>query len=396
MKTLYIIFLYFLFDRTLSVILHSELLNSVYVLLSKLFAIFVIVEFLGIISKRGGIRYAPLVYVLLIFLSLFISTIVNNGDIRRYLMIIYPVMSLTSFCLLECNTIYKLRLFINAISNFYTLLASVNLLLLLLFPSFFSFEDNAGGIMYFLGGENMVGYSLLFGFYFVALDFYFKRSRMKFIYYLLVYALNIFVIFSGSNVIGFLCLLFLIFPNPIRKVVQSTSLKFLSFVFVILFMVIVLFGFLNTILNMSLFSYIIEDLLGKNITLTNRTIIWSIVISEFFNHPILGHGIADTVNLFYISEQWSKGYFSAHNQVLQSLYEGGILLFISFIPIICWLSNALRSCDVYISNIFKAIFCALLVMFMGEAAGLDKLLTLIVITIPIVSVIKNNNNIYMK
>lgn len=79
------------------------------------------------------------------------------------------------------------------------------------------------------------------------------------------------------------------------------------------------------ILESPLVSYVIEDLLGKNLTLTNRTLIWGMVVDGFLNSPIIGNGVRETTSLFYISEQYTKGYMSAHNQILQSLYETGIL-----------------------------------------------------------------------
>lgn len=44
----------------------------------------------------------------------------------------------------------------------------------------------------------------------------------------------------------------------------------------------------------------IEDLLGKNLTLTNRTLIWGMVVDGFLNSPIIGNGVRETTSLFYI------------------------------------------------------------------------------------------------
>ena len=391
MRSLYIAFLYFLFDRTLPIILHSDLLNSIYVILSKLFTVIVICELLTVILKKEGINFYPVLYILLIFFSLFVSTMLNNGDIPRWVMMLYPIIALSSLLLLECRTIAKMRRFVCSIANLYTFLAILNLLFLLYDPLLFATNSMLGD-MYFLGGENHIGYPLLMGLFFVFLKSYFLNNKKILVFYILIYAITIFTIFSGSNVIGFLCALFLLVPNPVRRIVLSLSLNKLSLIFAVLFTVVIILDNLMNVLESPLFSYVIEDVLGKDVTLTNRTIIWSIVLLGFFESPIFGHGIADTVNLFYISGRWSEGYLSAHNQMLQSLYEGGILLFLSFIPIIWWLSNALKQCDSPISNIFKAIFCALLVMFMGEAVGLDKLLSLIVVTIPLVSVMKKSRS----
>ena len=324
----------------------------------------------------------------LVFLSLFISTIINEGNIQKVVMLMYPIIAMCALFLLECQTMNRMINFVGSISKLYTFLALMNLLFLLFVPSLFSSLDFGGGEMYFLGGENLIGYPLLMGLFFTSLKSYFINDSKCLIFYLLIYSITIFTIFSGSNVIGFLCALLLLLPNPLRKIVLSLSLNKLSLIFAVLFTVVIILDNLMNVLESPLFSYVIEEVLGKDVTLTNRTIIWSIVLLGFFESPIFGHGIVDTVNLFYISERWSEGYFSAHNQILQSLYEGGVLLFLAFIPIIWWLSNALKQCDSQMSNIFKAIFCALLVMFMGEAAGLDKLLSLIVVGIPLVSIMK--------
>ena len=397
MRSLYVVFMYFLFDRALPVILHSYVLNSIYILFSKFFAIIVVLGLLTIAFREGRINFYPIANVLIVFLSLLISTVVNGGDVKRCVMIIYPIVALLAYVLLECRTVVRLKLFVSYIANLYLILALLNLFFLLFFPSLFSSSsDDRGGVMYFLGGENLIGYPLLMGLFFVALDSCLVNRKRKLWVYLLIYAANIIIVFSGSNVIGFLCALFLLVPNPVRRIVLSLSLNKLSLIFAALFTVVIILDNLMNVLESPLLSYIIEDVLGKDVTLTNRTIIWSIVLLGFFESPILGHGIADTVNLFYISERWSEGYFSAHNQILQSLYEGGILLFLSFIPIIWWLSNALERCNLQISNIFKVTFCALFVMFMGEAAGLDKLLSLIVVSIPLVSVMKKSHSIESK
>ncbi|WP_270620743.1 O-antigen ligase family protein, partial [Parabacteroides distasonis] len=142
-----------------------------------------------------------------------------------------------------------------------------------------------------------------------------------------------------------------------------------------------LLGNLNVLLNTSLASYVIEGLLGKELTLSYRTIIWDMVIDGFFNSPFIGNGIRDTVNLFYISERYTTGYMSAHNQILQSLYECGILFFISLVPVVYNVSNKCQYAVPFVGNIFKATYCAILVMFMGEAPGMDKLLSMFIIGI---------------
>lgn len=132
-------------------------------------------------------------------------------------------------------------------------------------------------------------------------------------------------------------------PNVIQRKIASLSLNTLLLVFVSLFVFVILFGNLMIILESPLVSYVIEDLLGKNLTLTNRTLIWGMVVDGFLNSPIIGNGVRETTSLFYISEQYTKGYMSAHNQILQSLYETGILFFVSLVPLFNELNKSLKS-----------------------------------------------------
>ena len=82
---------------------------------------------------------------------------------------------------------------------------------------------------------------------------------------------TILIIFSGSNVVGLVCMLLFLIPNVIQRKIASLSLNTLLLVFVSLFVFVILFGNLMIILESPLVSYVIEDLLGKNLTLTNRT-----------------------------------------------------------------------------------------------------------------------------
>ena len=200
---------------------------------------------------------------------------------------------------------------------------------------------------------------------------------------------TILIIFSGSNVVGLVCMLLFLIPNVIQRKIASLSLNTLLLVFVSLFV----FGNLMIILESPLVSYVIEDLLGKNLTLTNRTLIWGMVVDGFLNSPIIGNGVRETTSLFYISEQYTKGYMSAHNQILQSLYETGILFFVSLVPLFNELNKSLKSSVPFFSLIVKGSIFSFLVMYMAEAPGMDKILNLVVFGL---LVSKMNNTVTCK
>lgn len=113
--------------------------------------------------------------------------------------------------------------------------------------------------------------------------------------------------------------------------------------------------------------------------MTNRTVIWDIVIGGFLESPIIGNGVRDTMNLFYISEQYTRGYMSAHNQILQTLYESGILFFVSLIPLINALNKSLKNTLPFVEIVIKGCICSFLIMYMAEAPGVDKIMNLFVV-----------------
>lgn len=116
-------------------------------------------------------------------------------------------------------------------------------------------------------------------------------------------------------------------------------------------------------------------------------------VDGFLNSPIIGNGVRETTSLFYISEQYTKGYMSAHNQILQSLYETGILFFVSLVPLFNELNKSLKSSVPFFSLIVKGSIFSFLVMYMAEAPGMDKILNLVVFGL---LVSKMNNTVTCK
>lgn len=125
----------------------------------------------------------------------------------------------------------------------------------------------------------------------------------------------------------------------------------------------------------------------------NKNTLKVMVVDGFLNSPIIGNGVRETTSLFYISEQYTKGYMSAHNQILQSLYETGILFFVSLVPLFNELNKSLKSSVPFFSLIVKGSIFSFLVMYMAEAPGMDKILNLVVFGL---LVSKMNNTVTCK
>lgn len=226
-----------------------------------------------------------------------------------------------------------------------------------------------GSNTYFLGGENHVGFSLMIGLCFMLCDKYLNSTSIIFLLsYITIQVTAILIIFSGGNVTGTLVAIALLLP--IFKQIGNISYSLIIGLFVGAFFTFIVFEQLAVILNNQTIQYIIITLLGKSLTLSGRTDIWDIVLFRFWGSPIIGHGIRESVNLFSI---WGRD-FSAHNQLLQSLYEGGFLIYISLIPIVRCAGKSLKKSR-SLNIIFIATTIGVLLMSMSEAAGINWIVT---------------------
>lgn len=69
--------------------------------------------------------------------------------------------------------------------------------------------------------------------------------------------------------------------------------------------------------------YIIEDVLGKDITFTNRTQLWDAAGKKFVESPILGYGFVDKE--WYLANMESSA-IGPHNFIYSILLNGGLTL----------------------------------------------------------------------
>ncbi len=389
MEAVIISFLYFLFDRELSFTLHSEELISVHVFLSELFTVLMCSYVLFFTKKRKKFLYYSII-IFLPFFAMLISAYFKEGDYWVILGWFYPILGMLSLLLIKCVNREKTIYFIRVIANLYLLLLVVNFVFLVFYPDCF-LSDKGGGDAYFLGLENQIGYPILKGLCFILLDYFFTKGKMRLYVYLIIHVCTLLIIFSGSNLIGLFCMLLFLFCYPFKEIVSSISLNKILIVIVSMYIVVFVFGNLSSLLKLDISQYIIVDVLGKDDTLSGRTAIWDMAIHDFFDDPLLGHGAQADTNVFYFPSKNSRGvYLSAHNQVLQSLYECGLLQFIFMIPLIRVFGQSLKKSERFVDLSFKSTFICTFIMYMGEAPGLNKIFYIMVIAIVISNVFKRN------
>ena len=116
--------------------------------------------------------------------------------------------------------------------------------------------------------------------------------------------------------------------------------------------------------------------MGKDSTLTNRTYLWAAAIAEIAKAPFIGHGMLENRNYFKIDINVNiRGQLSAHNQILQTLYEGGfvgILIIVLFLILVGKYMHKIENEDIVV--IFKTFLIATMIMLLAEAPGWNALI----------------------
>lgn len=308
-------------------------------------------------------------------LSLLTATIIENGSLRRYFTLFYPLIALCCLVTVQLRNEKKMTEFINAISNLFFVLCLLNLVCILYNSQLFGMDT------YLIGIKNQIGYALNIGLLLVYMDAYIRRDKFKLHVYICIYFLTVVKVASSSSFIGASIILLYFLVPFIRKMILKIDFRIMLIGYIFLFVGIVFFS--TVVLNLEPVKFFIEDILGKNVTLTNRTVIWVKVISGIIQKPFLGHGIQESSNLFYIHiDFWNRvavdGTYSAHNQILQTLYEGGTIAIALIFSLLWHVGKEIKECsNDNISSICKLMLIVTLVMMLAESPGLDSLLIIV-------------------
>ena len=200
---------------------------------------------------------------------------------------------------------------------------------------------------YFFGIRNEINQYYLYAITFSLIGFYLGGVVDKILAINCVICGIIFMISEkvSTTIAGslFFALIFLISLIIKRK-------NFWCITCLILFIVLILFPLVR---DLDFISWFIEGVLGKEMTLTGRTLIWEQAISQINgSHVVFGYGINPPFQL-YTNDLFVVNH--PHNQYLQIIYNYGIPGFLLFSSII-W--KQIRQIKVIKSNFILAAFVA--------------------------------------
>ena len=115
----------------------------------------------------------------------------------------------------------------------------------------------------------------------------------------------------------------------------------------------------------TLFSWLIEGILGKSVTFTSRTLLWDRMIALIIEKPFWGYGLLETTTRVRITGLWFAVH--AHNQFLEVAFQGGLVLLavwliVLFLPV----GNLYKYRNFASSRILATSIFAILLLFLTE------------------------------
>lgn len=266
--------------------------------------------------KNKTHREAPVIAVLY-FLYILLMTVINKGGVVEYLEVITGIMLLVvSSDYLFCSS--NSRKTLSIIERLFTLYLIIN--------SVFLATDISVGNNYFLGIRTRFT-DLIFPYLFVVSvrHLALERKPKRIIIPALLSLYNMMSVSIGTAIGGLLIYIALVLVfTSIKNNEKRARIGRIVIIASALVSVSIVFFRIQ-----AMFSFLIEDILHKKLTFTGRTYIWDSAINYVQKSPILGHGYSANGVASYRGLQWQ-----AHNQVLETLAEGGavaLLLLVSFV-----------------------------------------------------------------
>lgn len=258
------------------------------------------------------------------FILLLSITIVNGANIKDCIYVSAGVL----LTVLLFNYFRKnLKLIILSLGITFSLLIYANMALMLMFPDWIFMTDEWD--RYLLGGNyNSIGIRLITA---IIVNYvctrYYKKWMVNLVMLVIVSVATLLLVGSMTAVTGVILFTLTCFIPSVRL----QKIAFVSFfTFYVLFQVGVCFQG-EGLQDNPLAVYFIQDILGKNLTFTNRTVLWDAAGRLFWQSPIIGYG--------YVDNDWFYTHLASfaigpHNFIYFILLSGGILLLSVFITAI--------------------------------------------------------------
>lgn len=258
-----------------------------------------------------------------------ISAIVNKKDIRDC---IVTMVTIISVCILT-ETCIKVNAYIFFSSLFALLFIEIliNFIGIVIRPNGWAVRDYYYYPVHFLTIDNLLSpYMILAVVISIIYMQYTQKILLPFILIALIW-ITMLTLWSATGIVGLVCcfaLIMLLKSNIMRELLNSFLLYFFLGIFNLF---VFLVGLHNQIFE-SILAY-----LGKDATLSGRTIMWKQAFSLIKSRILLGYGPSEAHGYVF----WHGKYFYTHNMILEIMIRGGIFSIIIYMLMILYVGFVL-------------------------------------------------------
>ena len=259
-------------------------------------------------------------------LTIIIPTVIYHGDKSAAFNYFISLWCLSYLV----DTLNKNAKFLGTLLFMFEIFIYINFITMLLYPSgMYSTGTVYTGIAsqnWFLGFKNILICYFLPAYIVSYLYMNITGKKVRTIILTVIIFISTLISGSTTTLIGMTILLFFSIFAFFQKKYKIFNFKNYIIFSVVLFFSIIIFRLQN------LFEFLIVGILNKDLSFTNRIELWDITLNAIRNKPIIGHGWETSAvrHLMYNSST----IITAHNQILEYLYLGGITSIISLLVIL--------------------------------------------------------------
>ena len=256
---------------------------------------------------------------------LMVLTILNGGDTKNAFftsaIVSLPIMLFRYYS-------HNTSLLVQAIAFAFSACIYAALIQVVMFPEMLFEADNMFDGLLLGGNRNQTGCRILCGIVCSAICIKFHRGWLVNTIVLTLVSIVLLGMLASMTSLSCIIVFILLALIPSRQIQKLCLLGY--FIFYLLFHSFVVFSG-KSLHNNELAVYIVEDVLGKDITFTNRTEMWDAGLRVISESPLWGYGCVGKE--WYLSNM-STFAVGPHNFVLVILIFGGIILLATFLVIV--------------------------------------------------------------
>lgn len=310
-------------------------IHRIFIMLKVISAVVILLQFmLKFLNRRKKEHIDGYVVLVFVFWTyLYLNTLFQVGN---NLSLIIGAVSIIAVMLLIEMYIEQISSLLNVFFFILEILIYINLALMILIPSGLYVTTSGNTNNWLLGYDNFFAQTFIPGMTLAYLKIAYRNGPLRALFLVIAINISTFLTVPKTLLVAIVFLDFVFFLG-MYKFKRIFNLKVLFIVLSIISIGIVFWDMA------SYFSFFIEGILGKDISFTGRTKIWSVTIKMVAEEPIFGYGFVDGLNRVAMMSTNLRGAYNAHNQILELLWEGGVILLVIFVVMIGYIIRRMKS-----------------------------------------------------